>query len=249
MEIDDLRGEEYKTLRSEILFHLDTIEKNIIACLASSAVIISLAITQHYLSIFLMPIIIAMFFWDQNNQHRNTVMRISTYIIVFLESETKTGWESRSRKILPFDKESPPQENETLLFKSVEAHEGKLPEAVKKVFSYKLYQNLVSPYSTIIGISILGFYWELKKFYEIYHSWIYEALFLILILIFIYLFVIFFSTKILKTNLPSEDLEIRYRKGFEKLKIDEIAELHSKDTSNTLQTNKQVKKVSSKTSK
>jgi hypothetical protein len=80
----DFRIEEYKALRAAMLHHMEKLDRNVIACITASSVVIAYGVKE-LPSVLPLAAIIPIFFWIQHINNRGKIAKLSSYIVVFLE--------------------------------------------------------------------------------------------------------------------------------------------------------------------
>jgi hypothetical protein len=143
----DLRIEEYKALRVEIMHQLDAIEKNVIACITTTPIALTYGLKESQPFVIFLACAIPMYFWLKHIDHRNTIAKAAAYIRTFLEgSETNLMWESRTR-------------SENLKYQGSR-------------FTYWSVTFLL-PYPVLVIVSIVTTFWSLRHtYFSLLPSWL-----------------------------------------------------------------------------
>lgn len=93
----DLRVEEYRTLRTELLRNYDAMERNLIACITANGVALAFGLKESEPFVFVIAALVPVYFWIQMNGHRESVAKISSYLSIFHENNASgLGWETRN---------------------------------------------------------------------------------------------------------------------------------------------------------
>lgn len=88
--------EEYKTLRAEILMHIDHKRKGFGAGIAVAMAILNFAISNGQPFLCLLAWLLQFYFWWSSNDDDSAIMKLGRYIAVFIEPHlTGVRWEQR----------------------------------------------------------------------------------------------------------------------------------------------------------
>jgi hypothetical protein len=87
--------EEYKALRTEMIRHMESIDRNIISTITATGVAIAYGLKESPF-VLLLASLIPIYFWIQHVNYRRTLAKISSYIAVFLEGKNQLMWHRRN---------------------------------------------------------------------------------------------------------------------------------------------------------
>ncbi len=135
--VPDYTVEEYKALRSEMIRHMESLDRNVIATITATAVAIAYGLRESPF-VLVLAIIIPIYFWIQHVNNRRKLAKISSYIAVFMEGKNQLMWHRRNHAHMTGAKASP------IRFYS---------------------RAFLLPYPVLIIVSVLVSLWSLRQAY------------------------------------------------------------------------------------
>jgi hypothetical protein len=104
--VPDYTVEEYRALRSEMIRHMESLDRNVIATITATVVAIAYGLRESPF-VLILASIMPIYFWIQHVNNRRKLAKISSYIAVFLEGKNQLMWHRRNHTQMSGPKTSP----------------------------------------------------------------------------------------------------------------------------------------------